>query len=156
MRQTDAFMGSRVTPASLESAVQAGRAVYVEAELGGEILGYAGIWDTPDPLWLELGAIWVAEERRKTGLGTDLYNRRLALIPRAHMVCVLTGSDEAAHLALVNGFAEVGADDWFDKVPVSVSCIPCDKGKMPGVEHPDCPLRAQIRKCRMFTRDFRE
>lgn len=155
MKRAKAFMASRITPEVLEHAYRTGRAVIVERETDDEIIGYAGVWDTPDPLWLELGAIWVAEEARGHGHGTDLYDRRLALVPDTHQVCVLTGSDEAAHLALRNGFSEVLEEEWFTTVPVSVSCIPCDKGKTPGVERPDCPMRAKLRLCRMFIRDFR-
>lgn len=155
MKRAKVFMMSRIEPEVLEHAVNVGRAVIVEREAGGEIIGFAGVWDTPSPLWLELGAIWVADEERGNGHGTDLYNRRLALVPNTHQVCVLTGSDEAAHLALRNGFVEVTEDDWFEKVPVTVSCIPCDKDKTSGEERPDCPMRAKLRLCRMFIRDFR-
>lgn len=156
MWRAKAFMMSRVQPDVLEAAVSLGRAVIIEREPDGEIIGYAGIWDTPSPLWLELGAIWVADEERGSGYGTELYNRRLAIVPNTHQVCVLTGSDQAAHLALKNGFSEVTEEKWFSTVPVSVSCIPCDKEKKQGVERPDCPMRAKLRLCRMFIRDFRK
>lgn len=153
MRRTNVFMGSRIASASLQGAAEAGRAVWHEEVPGGAIIGYAGIWDTPDPEWLELGAIWVAEEHRRKGLGSDLYERRLAILPSGYNICVLTGSEEAAHLALRNGFAEVLTADWFLTVPSSVSCIPCDKaGKEPGTERPDCPLRGNPGQCRMFVR----
>lgn len=154
MEEAGVFMRSRIAAPSLLAAVRNGRAVYKEEAADGPIIGYAGIWDTPHPGWLELGAIWVADEHRKKGLGSVLYDERLALIPRGYRICVLTGSDEAAHLALTHGFTETMEPQWYEEVPRCVSCVPCDKnGKRPGVDRPDCPMRGMPNLCRMFVWD---
>ncbi len=157
MRGTGKFMESRITPTSLMQAYQQNKSVLIEDQY--EIVAYAGVWSTPDPRWLEFGAIWVSDERRGNRISSQMYVERMKLVPSGYSVCSITSSDQAAHLALKHGFVEVGRDEWFRAVPSVVSCGPCDRDIPGGYNYKlHCPYRAERRPdigiCRMFIKTF--
>jgi GNAT superfamily N-acetyltransferase len=147
MRKTGKFMLSRITPTALLRAVQTQRAVYKEQN--GEVVAFAGLSETPEPLWLELGPNWVHEPLRGQGLASSLFPDRLSMIPqgRGIQVCSITSSEAAAHLARKHGFVEILPERWYLEVPWAVSCGPCDRTDVPNGSNYrlHCPLKGRLR-----------
>lgn len=143
----DVFLADRTTPELLRANFEAKRAVMLE--LNGVIIGYAALWTTESPQWVELGSLWVAPEFRGWRLSSLLYEERLKLVPEGVGYMTVTHQPRAAHLALAHGgMHEATGTDWFRDVPEDISCGPCDR--VPEREKKSCPFRAVERECRLF------
>lgn len=141
-----AFLGVRISAESSHAIYERDLAACIERP-AGTIVAFAAIWETPDPTWFELGSFWVAPEHRGSGIAREVYGERLRLIPKGARCLIITGNPKAAHLALMHGFSEVSAEQWFDQVPKQLSCGPCDR--IPDADKPTCRLRGTA-KCRML------
>jgi GNAT superfamily N-acetyltransferase len=145
--QDEVFLVERIMPDRLRAAYEGGRAVIVET--ASQITAIGALWETGEPGWLELGSLWVAPEYRGKGVASEIYRRRLLLVPTGSHCFVVTHNPRVIKLALVHGFAEATRATWFQLAPYSVVCGPCDReveDKM------TCPLRALPFKCRLLVK----
>lgn len=146
MKKEQALLGDRLEPELLHQAVKEGRAVFIEAN--SEIIAFAALW--PAEQSMEMGSSWVDPEHRGKGFASELFERRLALVPANLPLFLLTRSPQVVHLAKKHGMLEASEKDWFKFIPWSASCGPCDR--LPEAEKAHCPFRAVHTECRLFVR----
>ncbi len=140
------FLVSRIEPDSLRAAYAAGRGVITE--LAGEIVACGFIWETPDPKVFEPGSLWVIPEDRGHGDASTIFRLRLRLVPKGKYCFIITHEPRVAHLCLKNGFVEATRATWFNQVPNTCTCGPCDR--VAEAEKLACPFRAKEKDCRLF------
>lgn len=143
----EVFLATRVSPATLRCAYESRRAVITEN--CGRIIAIGVLWDTDDPMWLELGSLWVAQDSRGLKLSSGVYEQLLALIPNDKRCFIVSHNPIVGYLALRHGFTEAMRENWFMLAPFAVTCGPCDRkveNKM------TCPHRAVHNECRLVVR----
>lgn len=139
------LLGERITAENLRALYEKGHAV-VHVE-DGEIIGYAALWETPHPKWLEVGSVWVHQNHRDKKIASLLFKECVARGGNGWSILVVTHNPKVIHLAQQVGFMEATCTTWFD-LPWEVTCGPCDRLK--DDEKPMCPFRAKRGKCALF------
>ncbi len=148
LRQENDLLGTRILPENLATITEAGRAACVENS-DGEIIAFAATWYTPDPLWGEVGSVWVHSAYRGRGLAAKVFRD---LIDKSHhqtyKIFLITHEPKVVHLSLTAGLVEVSKENW-NSVPWAATCGECDRWAT-DTEKFACPFRALPTDCRLF------
>jgi GNAT superfamily N-acetyltransferase len=143
----DVFLEERISPSKLEEVYGAGHAVTIERGQG--IIGFYASWPTEDPLWHELGSLWVAKPFRGQSIGSELFSKLARQLSPKQRYFIVSHNPRVVTLAKKRGFAEATKEDWFQLAPYAVVCGPCDRDVEDKVQ---CPFRAVHTECRLFVR----
>ncbi len=110
LKKVGIYNNARLDPRLLSSQFHSGRAIIRETpELVGHrtIQAFAALWGTADPLWWEIGTIWVDPRLRGNGLLSELVTDSTSLAPKGGNLFLIT-SERAVMISGVNhGFRPV-------------------------------------------------
>ena len=141
-----ALLGGRNLAQNLHSMWGKNQAVIHVANK--QIIGFAALWDTPHPIWLELGSMWVHRSFRGNKIASELFLKCISKLREGMRVFMITHNPKVLHLAKKAGFSEaIEEQEWFS-VPWKATCAPCDR--LPISEQRFCSMRAKQGKCTLF------
>ena len=141
-----ALLGKRNTAKNLCNMWRKDQAVI--HVLNNRIIGFAALWDTSHPIWLELGSMWVHKPFRGNKIASELFLKCTRKLRKGMRMFVITHNSKVLHLAKKAGFSEAMEEkEWFS-IPWKVTCAPCDR--LPISQQRLCSMRTQQDKCALF------
>ena len=144
--QESALLGKRNTAENLYRMWKKNQAVI--HILNSRIIGYAALWDTPHPIWLELGSMWVHELFRGNKIASELFLGCTRKLKKGMRMFVITHNLKVLHLAKKAGFLEAKEEKKWFSIPWKATCAPCDR--LPISQQRLCSMRAKRDKCALF------
>ena len=105
LKATKAYYAPRIEPEHLKAAACEGRAAI--QHLNGGIEAFAALWTTNEPLWLELGTVWLSEELRGNGRRHELMAEVMQLAPQGSRLFLFTSVGSIVCSAVELGFRPV-------------------------------------------------
>ncbi|MCK5095828.1 MAG: GNAT family N-acetyltransferase [Candidatus Pacebacteria bacterium] len=140
------LLGERITAQNLYSMWKKDQAVVHVVD--NRIIGYTALWDTPHPIWLELGTVWVHEHYRGNKIASDLFLECTRKLREGMRMFTITHNPKVMHLAKKAGFSEAKDEETWFSIPREITCTPCDRIPISGQRL--CSMRTKQNKCTLF------
>ncbi|KKW13025.1 MAG: hypothetical protein UY50_C0001G0017 [Parcubacteria group bacterium GW2011_GWA2_49_9] len=111
LQQEKHLLQKRITNISLAKAINQGRASYKRDTTTHQYYAFCALWETKDPMWFELGDLWVDEESRRQGCAGSVFRYCLSRLPKGAGVFLITRELSVVKLARGLGW-QLERNDW--------------------------------------------
>jgi N-acetylglutamate synthase-like GNAT family acetyltransferase len=125
LSEEDKILHSRTASDRLYQLYKKRLAAVITAKKKKTIVGFAGLWPTQNPEWLEFGTLWIHPELRNNHFSGVIFDRCLARLPKRSHVFLITKSRKVIHLAKERDWIE-SEENWTESLFWQTICVPWD------------------------------